>query len=671
MRRAAGTWTCATLAAAWIALAAALAPASARAGISWGVCAESNNIACGHLTVPVNPREPGAGAITLALRRHRAPLGEAKDAVIALAGGPGQSAIPFLAQFDALLGPIVATRDLIAFDQRGTGFSHALSCAVFEHARTAPLPHAVSLCGSEIGATRGLFTTAQTVADIEDIREAGGYEKLVLYGTSYGTKVAERYAQEYPAHVEALVLDSVVPPNGPDAFDRPTFAAVPRVLRQLCAGRACARIAKAPVKDLARLVRRMGRGNLRGTLIDGYGRPVRKRIDSDDLAAILLAGDFDPILRAEFPAAVRSAVLGDTAALARLIGRAEGGGGEEEESSPEAFDVPLYYATICDETAFPWNPAADPSKRLREARAALSAIGASAFAPFTTANALALSDVPACAYWPQTAGGPEVVTTPLPDVPALILSGANDLRTPTSGAREVASAIPDANLLVVPNTGHSVLGADPTPCSHDALQAFFEHHQIHRCKDRSPPPLALPTPLPPRSLTEVPVAPGNGGLPGRTLQASLLTFGDFGRQLLLALLEHFSEVLFGSGELRTGGLRAGWGGLVHGKIELHDYSYVPGVTLSGRLGPRGAGTLRVGGRAGADGVLHLSSRGSLSGVLGGRRVHIARPQRPGEASLALSASAPARLSELAAHPRRLANLRAHGIAALLRYVLGA
>ena len=88
-----------------------------------------------------------------------------------------------------------------------------------------------AICGGQIGDTRGLYTTADTVADIEAIRQAGGYEKLVLYGTSYGTKVAERYAQEYPDRVEALVLDSVVPPNGPEAFDGTTFAAVPRVLQ--------------------------------------------------------------------------------------------------------------------------------------------------------------------------------------------------------------------------------------------------------------------------------------------------------------------------------------------------------------------------------------------------------------------------------------------------------
>jgi pimeloyl-ACP methyl ester carboxylesterase len=661
------------LAAVSLALAcAALAP-TAGAAISWGVCSESNNIACGHLAVPLNPGEPEQGVITLALRRHRAPLGEAKDAVIALAGGPGQSAIPFLNTFDQMLGPIVATRDLIAFDQRGTGFSHPLSCAVFEHARSGS-PRTVGLCGGEIGEERGLFTTAQTVADIEDIREAGGYEKLVLYGTSYGTKVAERYAQEYPSHVEALVLDSVVPPNGPEAFERPTFAAVGRILRQLCSEAACARITRKPVSDLGGLVRRMGGGAVRGTLIDGHGKAERRRISSNDLVGILLEGDFNPLLRAEFPAAVRSAVRGDDAALARLLARAEGGGeGSEEEAGPEAFDLPLYYSTICDETSFPWNPLANPIKRLHEAHAALSAIGASAFAPFTRANAFALSDIPACAYWPQTpggVGGSELNATPLPDVPTLILSGADDLRTPTSGALEVAREIPDANLLVAPNTGHSVLGADPTPCAHDALKSFFQQRAVKQCKDRTPPPVFRPTPLPPRSLSEVAPIPGAPGLPGRTLHATLLTLGDFSRQLFEALLENIGEALFGSGEISTGGLRAGWGAFKQGKLILHGYSYVPGVTLSGKLSGSGGGTLRIGGRAGADGTLRIGPHGSLSGMLAGRHVHFSAPPAGGPAPLSASLTAPARIDGLLAHPERLALLHARGIAALLRSVFG-
>jgi pimeloyl-ACP methyl ester carboxylesterase len=656
------------LAVGWLSL---LAAPSAGADIRWGVCAESNSIACGHLTVPLDSAEPSQGAITLALRRHRAPLGEAKDAVIALAGGPGQSALPYLVQFDVLLGPILATRDLIVFDQRGTGFSHRLSCPVFRHSGKLSPSRVVARCGREIGATRGLFTTAQTVADIEAIRQAGGYEKLVLYGTSYGTKVAERYAQEYPTHVQALVLDSVVTPNGPDPFERSTFAAIPRVLRQLCAGGVCRAITRKPVSDLARLVRRMGRRGVSGTLIDPDGHPHPTHVSSNELVGVLLEGDFDPILRAEFPAAVRSADYGDTAALARLLGRASVGSDEEEEASiAEAFDVPLYYATICDEVDFPWNRASTPAKRLREARAALQGLGASVFAPFTTANALALSDVPACALWPATPGGPELDNAPLPDVPTLILSGADDLRTPTSGAREVAAAIPDSHLLVVPNTGHSVLGSDPTPCAHNALKAFFEAgHEVRQCHERTPPPLSLPTPLPPRSLAAVPIAPGNQGLAGRTLQAALLTLGDFDRQLLLAVLENFAEVLLGGGNVRAGGLRAGWGGLVKGKIRLHGYSYVPGVTVSGTIASAGSGTLRIGGSAAAHGTLRMSGPGSLTGVLGGVHVHLSSPQGPpGGLELAPTPMPAARLSVLVAHPARLAALRDRGIAAMLRYV---
>src|SRR5580700_10950098 len=175
--------------------------ATAQAQIAWAPCGDSNDFACGHLTVALDPSGTTPGTIALAMRRHRAPVGEAREAVIALAGGPGQAAIPFAEDFAHLLGPIVATRDLIVFDQRGIGLSHPLSCHRFE----------LSAGGPE----------GQPIADIEAIRQAGGYEKLVLYGTSYGTKVAERYAQTYPSHVSALVLDSVVPTSGRDAFEEP------------------------------------------------------------------------------------------------------------------------------------------------------------------------------------------------------------------------------------------------------------------------------------------------------------------------------------------------------------------------------------------------------------------------------------------------------------------
>jgi pimeloyl-ACP methyl ester carboxylesterase len=649
---------------------AALWSGAAQAQIAWQPCGGSNEVACAHLTVPVDPSGAIPGTITLAMRRHRSPVGESKDAVIALAGGPGQSAIPFMSQFSQLLGPILSTRDLIVFDQRGTGLSHPLSCAAFEHLKRSLTPSAVKICAGQIGQTRGLYTTADTVADIEAIRQAGGYEKLVLYGTSYGTKVAERYAQEYPTHVEALVLDSVVTPSGRDAFNERTFAAVGRILHQLCAARACAHITPEPVRDLASLVKRMGSGSVSGRFVNDQGHDEPARISTNDLLGILMEGDFDPILRAEFPAAVRSAVDGDTAALARLIARAQQGEeAEGEENLSEGFDTPLYYSTICEESVFPWSRSASPKARLGEAIAALRAQPSSVFAPFTPANALALSDVPMCASWPFASPGPEIDETPLPNVPTLILSGADDLRTPTAGAREVAAQIPDAQLLVVPNTGHSVLGSDPTSCAQNALQALFAGKPVEQCKERTPPALALPTPLPPHDLGAVALTRGTRGRAARTLDAAVLTLADCSRQLLVALVAAPSaEAALQGPSASAGGLIAGWCRIADGTQVLHDYSYVPGVTVSGKISA-GAAKLRIGGSTAARGTITIA-RGTLTGVLAGRRVHLtaagAQEVEHGGSTLTIES----RLEALTATPTRLTALRSHGSAALLRYVLG-
>ncbi len=454
--------------------------APADGSIAYKPCARTNNFACARLQVPLDPTGTAPGTLTLAVRRHRAPIGEAHTAIVALAGGPGQSAIPFAEDFAEQLGPIAATRDLIVFDQRGTGESGALSCRAFKHVYAANPPgRVIQACAAQLGRSRAFYGTAASVADIEAIRQAGGYEKLVLYGTSYGTKVAEEYAQAHPERVEALVLDSVVPPGGPEAFDRSTFAAVPKVLSELCAQHACRHVTRNPARDLSRVLSRVHGGGLHGRAVGPSGHARRVAITAQRLLGALLIGDFSSVLRAAMVSADRSAALGDYAPLARLEATIPG---EEEEGEAEGIDIPLYYATSCEDQAFPWSRASSPAARLTEARAAARALGASAFAPFDATDAIRLSDIPACAYWPFATPSPAVSSGPIPGVPTLILSGADDMRTPTSGAREVAAEIPGSHLLVVPRVGHSVLGADPSGCATKALQALFASRPIVPCR---------------------------------------------------------------------------------------------------------------------------------------------------------------------------------------------
>lgn len=615
---------------------------SAQAQIAWAPCGDSNDYACGHLTVPLDPSGATPGTITLAMRRHRAPVGEAHEAVIALAGGPGQAAIPFSEQFAHLLGPIASRRDLIVFDQRGIGLSHPLSCHRFELGTGGPAGAQLAECAAQIGPTRSDYTTAQTVADIEAIRQASGYEKLVLYGTSYGTKVAERYAQTYPGHVSALVLDSVVPPNGPQPLNLPTFAAIPRVLRALCARGACSHITRDPVADVAKLVRRIGGGAVSGRWIDGEGRSHTLHISSEELLDVLLAGDLEPVLRAEFPAAARSAANDDTAPFARLLrDAAERGEGAEEESPSESFDSPLYFATSCEEELFPWSRASSPGKRLAEAKTQIGSLPASRFAPFARIDVLGISDSPACAFWPYTSPAPQPVQTPLPNAPTLILSGAEDLRTPTANAREVAAQIPDSHLLVVPEVGHSVLGSDFSGCAGKALQALFKPAPIKPCSHGTQLLSLLGlAPLAPARLSQVPPARDYHGRPGRTLRAVGLTLADLIRQETV----HALGGLLLAGDLRFGGLRAGWADATSRGLTLRGYSYVPGVTMSGRI-VNDEAVLRIGGWASAHGTLRLRAHQTLTGTLGGGPVSTGR-----SLDLAAVSAAIVRMDAQASHP---------------------
>jgi pimeloyl-ACP methyl ester carboxylesterase len=611
------------LAAIAMALACALPAAPAQAQIDFTPCRESNRLACATLTVPLSPTGAVPGTVKLAIRRQRAPVGEAHTAVIALAGGPGQAAIPFTETFDEVLGPILATRDLIVFDQRGTGLSGALKCKAFQSQNgSETAAQSVRRCAQQIGPGSGYYTTPETVADIEAIRVAGGYEKLVLYGTSYGTKVALQYAQQHPSHVEALVLDSVVPPEGPEALHLNTFAAVPRVLREICAFHGCNHITASPVQDLSKVVARMGHRGLRSTAFDIHGKRYTIHIGSADLLDILVAGDLDPVLRAEFPAAIDAAARGQTALLGRLLRHALVSEGEEsEQGNDPAFDGPLYYATMCEESPFPWSRSASAKQRIAEATAKIDSLPQSVLAPFTRADVLPFSDIPACAEWPFSRPAPPLGSGPLPAVPTLIISGEEDLRTPTSGARQVASRIPGSQLLVVPNTGHSVLTTEPELCALDALHALFAAHAIKRCKAKAPPAYLKPTPLAPLRLAQLAPTHGYGGRVGRTLTAIALTLKDLVRELAIAIGQAGGLEAIGRSAIASGGLHGGWVALAPRRLLMHDYSYLPGVSLSGWTGVEQV-EFRVGGHSGADGVLRLNGHGDLVGYLEGVAIQI-------------------------------------------------
>jgi pimeloyl-ACP methyl ester carboxylesterase len=585
------------------------------------------------VTVPLDRSGQVPGTVSLKLERRLAGFSPSRDAVVALAGGPGQSALG-LGEFIAkAISPALGSRDLLVFDQRGTGESGPLSCPALSSASEIEHAHSVGelvgRCAQQLGPARGSYTTQESVGDIEALRQAGGYEKLVLYGTSYGTKVALEYAERYPQHVEALVLDSVVPANGPEPFAVATFGAIGGVLGELCADRACAGIASNPLGDLARLTGRLRKHALSGSVYDGLGHRHAVRLGETGLLGILQAGDENPALRALLPAAVVSALRHDPDPLLRLELLSEGlipnvpGRGRPVESS-ESIDETLFVDTSCEELPFPWQRSAPAPARLAEALGSLRGLPGGDFYPFDATTALNASLVSVCASWPD-ASPPPPVPGPLPAVPTLILSGAQDLRTPTANARLLAAQIPGSQLVVVPFTGHSVLGSDFSGCAEQAVGAFFGGTPVQPCGSTQN--IFTPTPITPTRLAYIHPPSVLAGKPGQTLTAVLDTILDLNRQVIGATLQANAELPVGSS---FGGLHGGYARLETSRVVLHELSFVSGVQLSGTFpvkdGRLQTATIRISGAAASPGAVRIGAGKTVSGTLGGRRfdVDIAR-----------------------------------------------
>ena len=579
-------------------------------------CSRQSIARCGRVMVPLD-RPAATSAISLSVRRAAVP-GPSRGTVFALAGGPGQAATPFAEGTAYAFRRALRGREVVTFDQRGIGGSGLIRCPTLEGLgeQTLHVAGATADCADRLGPRRAFYTTRDSVEDLEAVRRAVHAERVTVYGTSYGTKLALAYAAAYPQRVERLVLDSVVAANGPDPFMRDSLQEIPRVLRQRCSS-GCARFTRDPAADLAALVASIARGGvLRGPLVRVDGRPHPARFGRISLIDLLFAGDFDPTLRAAMPAALRSAVNGDPAPLLRLAHR----GTAEFSEAVSYFNPAIFASTVCEEGPLPFTRTSPPADRLREARANFASTPDAALGGFDRDSAFAASGTfELCRLWPSAPTEPAIATGPFPPVPALVLSGEDDLRTPLATAVAVAKQLPRATLVSVPDAGHSVLDWPNAGCARRALRDFLANRSIKLCPRGKKRVVPL-EPIAPAALTQLSPIRGVPGRAGRTLAAVKRTLEDAGMQFDA---NYFSPLGVG---VALPGLRSGRFSLKSFGFAFQGLEYVPGVRLTGEL--RGqffsSGHLRVFGPAASAGRLR-ARHGILSGRLGGRRVRLRVP----------------------------------------------
>ena len=200
-----------------VVLASLLLTPAAGAALRFKRCGDFG-FRCARLSVPLDRSGAVPGRVSLIVTRVRARQrgGATLPPLFLLAGGPGQSATDAFSGALGLLYPAYAKRDLIVFDQRGTGRSGLIRCRRLERSNLLRAGAPAAACARSLGRRRAFYTSRDSADDIEAIRKALGAERVALFGTSYGTKLALGYAKLHPDRVERLVLDSVVELNGPD-----------------------------------------------------------------------------------------------------------------------------------------------------------------------------------------------------------------------------------------------------------------------------------------------------------------------------------------------------------------------------------------------------------------------------------------------------------------------
>jgi pimeloyl-ACP methyl ester carboxylesterase len=579
-----------------------------------------HGLQCTTVDVPLDRAAPTVGHVRLAVQRLAA-SGPRLGTIVLLAGGPGQAALGPFEEFLVPLAKMPALHgyELVSFDQRGTGQSEEISCPFTRASLADGLASLTAACGKALGAARGYYTSEESVQDLEAVRQALGGAPLSLLAVSYGGHVAGIYAREHPEGVARMVLDSPSTLNGDDALSSQRERALRRVLDEgICGAGDCRSFTSDPYGDLTRLTSSL-RGHPRRTrIVNSAGTRETVSLSEEGVLRLLSDIDVEPRVRLETPAAITAAADGDSAPLARLAQESAEAGIEGELArfagaigTPSARDIgdetgqPLslavLFATYCEETRLPWPTTSDPAERAGLARSFFATTPSEVTAPFAPRTAARESGITLCMHWPATPPPPPPPSS-VSAVPTLILSGEDDLRVSYERALEVAAGYSDAQLLRIPDTGHSTVTADPTNCAREAMISFLTTAQAPSACAPVDEPQAIA--LPPVSLAAATPVGSSSRLAGEGAAAVVATLEDLRAQPIE----------------EGGGLHGGsWerNGL---SLKLQDVVDVPGVSVSGSLGLVGSGIsgrLRI--RGGVRGRLEVHGH-TLEGHLDGAAV---------------------------------------------------
>ncbi len=400
----------------------------------------AEKVLCGKVSVAENPAKPDGKQLDI----HYVILPAIKNAnpeqaLLAIAGGPGQSAIDNAAGFDRMLKEVRQFKDVLLIDQRGTGKSHLLGCEQLTTLDAFAIndelqdPKAeMAKCLAKIDADVSQYGSLNAIADFEAVRQQAGYKQLDLYGISYGSRMAQVYMKQYPQALRTVTLDGVVPMQQniiviSDAIARATHLMLSDCEQDALCHQRFPNLSRQLIQVEAELKLKP---KVMTIMQPKSGEPAEFTLTASKFLGTIRMALYSPTTRALLPYAIEQAAAGNVQPLLGLHALTLDGAGIAmgmHASVVCAEDIPF----ITDELAAQAN--ATPTGK-------------------SMLHALTL----ACGAWQVPAVTPEFHQAVASDIPTLLLSGKLDPATPPSWGELAAVNLTNAQHLVAPYAGHGV-----------------------------------------------------------------------------------------------------------------------------------------------------------------------------------------------------------------------
>ena len=398
----------------------------------------------GHIIVPERREAPTSGTITIPYVRLLSESRQTASPVIYLEGGPGVSGIEALEDkdFTEPFRHILANRDLVLVDQRGTGdaepeldcwrnYTFPLIPSPTPAERLEVINRMASDCAEQVrvqGIDLGGYNTNESADDIADLARHLGADKVTLLGGSYGSHLALAVLRRHEALIERILLALVEGPD--DTFKRPhqldnMLTALDDVAAQ---PESAWPFDEPPTSAVEQILKQFEEPKLAAST-DVFGRETKVEIARYDLELILFGEMGDDNFWRSLPSTIKRLRDGDLSNIA------------DEVIDEREYWVgrPMSWAMDCASGA--------SAERLdqieEELESSITSLPLDFPLPF------------ACEGWgidPLPSGFRVPIES---DVPILMISGELDPRTPPSNAESLAKHLPRAIHLRIGGAAHN------------------------------------------------------------------------------------------------------------------------------------------------------------------------------------------------------------------------